>query len=299
MKNSIKEKNSIYNINLTLIISLIPLILYGIYKNGFILYQKEYLSLFQLLLLIIMPIGSFCVGLLVEYLFNIQKKGKIFTINSFLPLYGLIINCIINPSINIFLFWGILFVLLILIKKLSTVKIISINYIVVVKIVIILILIILGKNTYNNLYENHASLAFGLTDIIFGRSTGGLFSTNIFLILVALIYLSFAKFYKKEIPFYLLGTYILLTLVITIIEKDNINIFLNISNSMVFFGAVFVAPEMISSPYTKKGRKLYGILVGILTVIFIKFIDSTDGVFVAILIGGFLVKFIDKFFALK
>ena len=290
-----KKKVSLKTINLNYIIALIPLILYGIYKNGIVLFQKEYVSFSYIFIILLMPFIAFAMGVLIEYIFN----KKLIIISSFLPLYGIILSCLIYPGINIFIFSLIIFLSLLLIHLLSVSKHFSLNPLALTQTLIFLIFLVLLKNNYQNIYESSTSLALSLINIIFGRGVGGLFSTNIFLIIIALIYFSFTKLYKKEIPLYMLSTYIILTIIITIVQKDNINMLVNIAKSSVFFASVFIAPLTKESPYTRKGKLTYGVLLGVLGTFATMFIDSVNGVFIAITIGSLFVKYIDDLFALK
>ena len=293
-----KTKNSIQIITLNYIGALIPLFLYGIYKNGIILYQKNYFSILDILLLIFIPISGFLIGLLVEYLFTKDEITNILK-NSFLPLYGLLAGFIINPNINILLFLIIVFIGLSFVKILSKEKKLVANPVAIIKTIFIIVLVILGKNLYQNNYEYDVSMALSLTDVIFGKGISGLFTSNIFLILIALVFLSFTKLYKKEIPLYMISSFALVTTIISIIINDNINILLNIFNSTFFFGAVFIAPLIITSTYTKKGKIVYGVILGIICSFLTMFISKFDGVFISILLVSITVKFIDNFFELK
>ena len=59
-------------------------------------------------------------------------------------------------------------------------------------------------------------------------------------------------------------------------------------------GAWFMATDYVTSPITKKGQIIYGILLGILTGLFRLFGGSAEGVSYAIIIGNILVPLIEK-----
>ena len=62
----------------------------------------------------------------------------------------------------------------------------------------------------------------------------------------------------------------------------------------IMLGAWFMATDYVTSPITKKGQIIYGILLGILTGLFRLFGGSAEGVSYAIIIGNILVPLIEK-----
>ena len=61
----------------------------------------------------------------------------------------------------------------------------------------------------------------------------------------------------------------------------------------LMLGAWFMATDYLSSPITKTGKILYGIILGIFTGILRVFFEFADGVFLAILLGNLIVPFLD------
>lgn len=59
-------------------------------------------------------------------------------------------------------------------------------------------------------------------------------------------------------------------------------------------GAWFMATDYVTSPITKKGQIVYGILLGVLTGLFRLYGGSAEGVSYAIIIGNILVPLIEK-----
>ena len=92
-------KNKISNIIGFIIISLIPLWIYGFYKNGIFLYIKDLISFIEMLKPLIFPLLGFLLGYLINYLFKNKK-----VINPFYPLYGFILGMIVSINIPYWLF---------------------------------------------------------------------------------------------------------------------------------------------------------------------------------------------------
>lgn len=59
-------------------------------------------------------------------------------------------------------------------------------------------------------------------------------------------------------------------------------------------GAWFMATDYVTSPITKKGQIVYGMLLGILTGLFRLFGGSAEGVSYAIIIGNLIVPLIER-----
>ena len=62
----------------------------------------------------------------------------------------------------------------------------------------------------------------------------------------------------------------------------------------ILFGAVFMATDPISSPKTFEGRIVYGLLIGMVTVIIRSFALFAGGIMFAILIGNTFAPIIDE-----
>lgn len=63
----------------------------------------------------------------------------------------------------------------------------------------------------------------------------------------------------------------------------------------LMLGAWFMATDYVTSPITKKGQYIYGILLGVLTGLFRLFGGSAEGVSYAIIIGNLFVPLIERF----
>ena len=62
----------------------------------------------------------------------------------------------------------------------------------------------------------------------------------------------------------------------------------------IMLGAWFMATDYVTSPITKKGQIVYGILLGVLPGLFRLYGGSAEGVSYAIIIGNILVPLIEK-----
>ena len=120
-----KSNNSIKRITLTYIISLLPLILFGFYKNGISLYIKKYVNILEMFKPLVIILLGFLIGATVNVIYekkiNKNKDNiKDIIFSSLHPIYGILIGCISSINTNIILFSLVTFIILLISKyKLS------------------------------------------------------------------------------------------------------------------------------------------------------------------------------------
>ena len=280
----IHSKNTIDKYVLKYIYGLIPLVLYGIYKNGLILYNANlinFLSIFKVLYLII-------ISLIIYIIFSIITKRKL-KLN--LELLSILIISLFMPySINLIIYSISLFVLLFIDHYLS--KILKYNNISFIILGIILILVIFNKYNYLNPLELTNNYLYTFIDLLFGRNPGGIATSSIIIGIILIIYYSIFTIYKQNIAISSIIVFLLLT---AILNNFNINSLLN-SNAILSF--ILIAPELKNTPVSIKGTIIYGSLIGIISGLLCQYVSFYVGSFLAIfiisLIYGILHKF-DKF----
>ena len=266
----IKSDNSVSKISQKYILSLIPLILFGFYKNGIKLYLKHYITFTEMLKPIIIPLIGFIIGCLVNIIYEYKIKSKKNNIkdtifSSFHSIYGLIIGCITSINMNIILFITTTFIILLLSKFIKKIRI---NYIALTSLIIFFIMNIFGKFSFLNIYESSNVFNMNAIDYLFGKGSGGISTTNIFLIIISFIILYNSKTYKSDIPIYSSISFIFLAFIYCVIKNDIGNIMNIIFTNGILFSFIYVATDPISSCYTKKGIIIYSILVGIFSFVF-------------------------------
>lgn len=265
----IKNNNSIKKITYLLLLSLLPLILFGLYKNGIKLYIKNYVNIIGMLKPLFFGLTGLFIGILVNIIYEkIIKKNKselkevIFS--SFHPIYGLLIACISSINTNIFLFICLVFLVLFISKFIKYNKV---NYVALTSLIIFFIMNIFNKFSFLNAYESSNKFNLDAIDFMFGRGSGGMFTTNIILLIISFIVLYNIKVYKKNIPIYATISFTILTVIYCFITNNLGNITNMLFSNGILFSFIFVATDPISSSYTKKGIIIYGIFVGCLTFI--------------------------------
>ena len=272
-------------------IALIPLMIYGFYKNGILLYLDHSINFINAFKPILLPLIGALSGLFVNFIATKELKFNP------LILYGLIVGMIMPISTNLLLFAVFMIGLLFLSSFLETK--ISFNCVCFVKLLVVVLLLVFKNYQYANVVELSQDYAFSFVDIIFGRGVGGICSSSIVWVIVGFIYLLTDYYYKKEIPIYSIISYVIVNLITLIFIKDVSVIINNLFASSSLFAFVFIAPISNYSSYTPKGKLFFGILIGILSAILTIFIGNIESSLIAIFIVSLLKDQIDKYLGQK
>lgn len=265
-----KSDNSIKRITLTYIISLLPLILFGFYKNGISLYIKKYVNILEMFKPLVIILLGFLIGAIVNVIYekkiNKNKDNiKDIIFSSLHPIYGILIGCISSINTNIILFSLVTFIILLISKFTKNTKI---NYITLTSLIIFFIMNIFGKFSFLNAYEVSNNFNMNTIDYLFGKGNGGIVTTNILLLIISYIILYNSNIYKRNIPIYSFISFLLLTIIYCFIKNDIGNIMNMLFTNGILFSFVYITSEPNSSSYTRLGSTIYGIIVGVLSFIF-------------------------------
>ena len=126
-------------------------------------------------------------------------------------------------------------------------------------------------------------------DLFLGNTGGSIGETSALLILVGGILLLALGIISWRIPVAYIGTVALLTLAL---GQD---VILNILAGGLMIGAFFMATDYVTSPITNKGRIIFGIGAGILTVVIRRFGGLPEGVCYSILFMNAITPLIDRY----
>ena len=137
-----------------------------------------------------------------------------------------------------------------------------------------------------------------LTDyrsLLFGNISGSMGETSAILIILAGIYLLYTKTAAKESMLGVIIGFVGLTLTMNLIGVEQVpNPIFGLLSGGILFGAVFMATDPISSPKTKEAKWIYGILIGMITVVIRGFALFAGGIMFAILIGNTFAPILDE-----
>lgn len=323
----VKSNNKTSKMMRNLFISLLPIILFSFYKNGIVPYKNGSIGALEMLYPLIFVLIGMLSSLLVEeiYVYVFQhKRGKdlidsvingygmlpglflslILPINT--PLSVLFVGCIVSIVIGKMLFGGFgnnifnpalvgcIFVMACFSATISS----NGGYLNKYEIDTIAgstpltnVSLVEGIGTYDELVKPYGNL----WNFFIGSIPGAIGETSKLLILVAFIYLTLTKTIKWRISLFYVLTVFVMTFIIGSFNGLGIwyPLFQVLSGGLLF-GAVFMATDPVTSPVNRESQDIYGVCLGILTVILRYLTSYPEGVMTSILFMNMCVFFIDK-----
>lgn len=137
--------------------------------------------------------------------------------------------------------------------------------------------------------------SYDLLSMFIGNTGGTIGETSVIALLLGASYLLLRHVIKLTIPLIYLLTFAVFTLFFSPNQFDLYYLGCQMCGGGLVFGAFFMATDYVTSPITKNGQIIYGIILGILTGLFRFFGTSAEGVSYAIIISNLLVPIIEKF----
>lgn len=265
-----------------------------------------------LLLLILLPIIGFS---LYKYGYLDYSKGLVSLLASFKVLWLLLINIIITfISSNLLkdnypykYYETIVLTLLLPIRIPYIIDIIGVlvynlirkylytyhlNNIAISKLLITVCLMVLNKNNYLSFYQEQVSSLYTSSDLIWGASIGSIGSNNLVILILCYLLLCNVIIYKKDISWYAILGYTMTLGIYGLINNNLIYLMKLTLNSTVLFSIIFVSSINISSPVGRKLRRIYGLLVGILSFAFLT-INPYDAGLIGIIMANLIINLIE------
>lgn len=298
MENGFFKKNKILGIALLYILSLLPLIVFGYYKNGLLVYQHGFISFFSSLQYLVIPVIIIILSYVFEtyYYIVVKKENNLHNVfNSVVPYINTLCYLVCAPMDYLWITIPIIVFLDILLKFVG--NRVSVNQIALFQCVLFGILTALGMFQYANLYE--ASLSNEITDpslLFIGKGVGAIGTTSTLCVLIGYVLLLFNSYYKKDIPIISFIGYAIVSIIIYFVGGLTFTeILVNTFASGFIFAAVFVSSLSTATPVIRSGRVLYGLLIGVLSAVSVHILHFYVGIYFVILVLGFLVPLFDKF----
>ncbi len=299
----IRSKNNTRKMMSRFSYALIPIIIFGFYKNGILPYIENEISILEmfkpLIFILLGGISTYITELIcVRYI--LRKKNEEFDNymeNSYSTLPGILLSLILplDTPIWLLLLGGV--VTIVFGRMLSggfgknIFNPTLIGKIFVVTIYSSAIVLYENMGTYETLLS-----PYNIKDYLLGFIPGSIGETSALLCIAAYIYLAFKRVIKKKIPVIYVATVFILTWIIGRINGLGVWYPLyQILSGGLLFAAVFIATDPVTSPVTPIGQFLYAVCLGILTVFFRYLTPSSDGVLVSVLIMNIFVSILDIF----
>lgn len=322
----IRSKNKTRDIMTNLLIALLPIILFTFYKNGIEPFMAGKATLYQMFLPLIMIVVSALTSFFTEYFYAVFAKKEtknlkyhlrtkysifpglflalIMPLNT--PIYLLIFGAFIASFIGKIVFGGLGSNIFnpALVGRLFLITLYAVNivnsggYLNSLEVDAISsatplsnFQIVEGIGTYEKLISPYGSL----WNFFLGTIPGALGETSALLCLVGLIYLTYKKAIKWRIPLTYIATVFVMTYIIGTL--NDVGLWyptFQILSGGLFFGAIFMATDPVTSPTTPVAQVIHGIFLGILTVVFRYLTSAPEGVLTSILIMNLFVIILDR-----
>lgn len=139
-----------------------------------------------------------------------------------------------------------------------------------------------------------AGKAVNVTSMFLGTSNA-VIGSSILALLVGGLILWALDIIHGEICFSVLGSFTLFVALFGGQGFDPAFLAANICGGGIVMGAFFMATDYVTSPVSRKGQLIYGIVIGVLAGLFRVYGSSADSVSYSILIGNLLTPMIDMF----
>ena len=267
------------------IYTLIPLILMGFYKNGIMLYFKDLVKLVYIIKPLLFVLIGFTLGMFLPLIFRQKDNLK--------PLiyYNLLISLCLSINTNLYLYAGMILALDIM--YLLFLKKVKINFVALSVLIIGLTSYFVFNTSFLNHYEAINNHSYGIIDFLLGFSVGGIGTTNIMLILIALVVLAFIPYYKKDISIMGVALYAICCLWGLVAGYTFTEIVELVCSYSVIFALVYIVPINQYSPKKENRRYIYTAFICFVTFILVFFFKCQFGVYIAI-IGVNILSFFEK-----
>lgn len=273
-----KDLNYLIKENLYL---LIPFIFYAIYKNGYLIYKKNLIGIFG----VFKPLFLVLISLFIKIIVDLIKYKKIKFDYNF--IYVLLVSLIMPYNINYLIYVIVFFIIYFLLTYIPNLKV---NKVCLIYLILVLINSLIENFSYMNPLELNYSYNFSFLDYLFGRNIGGISSTSIFLSLASFIYLINNYYYKKDVPFFINATYLILSFVYFLFTNNNSFLL----NSELIFASVFIASLPYFSPYKRIHQIIYSVLIGIISFAISILFNKIISIYLAILIVSIFNLFVNR-----
>ena len=134
------------------------------------------------------------------------------------------------------------------------------------------------------------------TDFFFGFQGGSLGEISAIALLIGFGYMLYKRVITWHIPVSVIATVFLLTGVLWLADPSRYaSPFFHILTGGVLLGAIFMATDYVTSPVTHRGMVIFGVGIGVLTVLIRLYGSYPEGISFAILVMNAFVPIINRY----
>lgn len=129
-----------------------------------------------------------------------------------------------------------------------------------------------------------------------GNVGGSFGETCDFALILGLIYLLATRTISWHIPVSIIGTIFIFTGIMHVVNPElYASPLLHITSGGILLGSIFMATDYVTSPMTHKGQLIFGVGIGVITVVIRVFGSYPEGISFAILIMNAVVPLINRY----
>ena len=140
----------------------------------------------------------------------------------------------------------------------------------------------------------------GYDQMLYGFIGGSIGEISAIALLLGGIYLLWKKVITWHIPGAMLGSIVVFSGIMWLVDPTlYADPLFHLITGGIMLGAFYMATDLVTSPMSVKGKILFGVGIGILTMVIRYFGAYPEGVSFAILIMNAFVPLIDKYFKVK
>jgi len=141
---------------------------------------------------------------------------------------------------------------------------------------------------------------FSYWHLLWGKIEGSMGEANAFALLLGFAYLLYRKVIRIHIPLTIFVTVALFTGILWLINpQQNADPLFHLLTGGLLLGAIFMATDYVTSPMSPKGMVIFGVGIGVITVLIRVYGAYPEGVSFAILIMNAVVPLLNKYFKPK
>jgi electron transport complex protein RnfD len=134
------------------------------------------------------------------------------------------------------------------------------------------------------------------SDMLLGTISGSLGEISALMLIIGGLYMLFKKVITWEIPVSILGSVALIAGIFWLADPQSfVNPVYHLITGGLMLGAIFMATDMVTSPMTSKGQIIYGVGIGMITILIRLFGAYPEGISFAILIMNAFTPLINNF----
>lgn len=132
--------------------------------------------------------------------------------------------------------------------------------------------------------------------LLLGKTTGSAGEVSALALLLGMLYMMYRKIITWHIPITILGTVAVFTGILWLTNPDRFaDPMFHLLTGGLMLGAIYMATDYVTSPMSHKGMIIYGVGIGVVTVLIRAFGAYPEGVQFAILIFNGFTPLINKY----